>query len=388
MELKALLQRLWDIQANRNGGRPACRFQLEDSSGRIEYLVCSSAVMLDYKPAKLLNLGQLYHVDKLPEKVIDDVSKVNPDVCLAEESVVLQKEATPEDYFIPLRNPDGEHGLGVFERKGESLVMKDILPFRKNGCFRFVGLAVYQIPGDVLAEINKNGSLLSLHARISKVRTNPWMAIVLSCDTAMLVVPLTKIQHTTPENENIYFDADMTERFRLDGYRDDEGFFSRLVKANNKDMKGLVNPVGRNKVTTPVEAVAAAAPAPEAQVEEVQPAQAEEIAAAAPEVQPTPEVAQDPAVPQEVPKKRTRTVKKVQTEAPGSVLGIAPKAIDDLIAYLGSPVSDKMTPDDMQEEARKLRDLGVVIARRQSNLIVAATASEKKLRDGLKGVLG
>ena len=47
-----------------------------------------------------------------------------------------------------------------------------------------------------------------------------------------------------------------------------------------------------------------------------------------------------------------------------------------------------MSVEGMQEESRKLRDLGVVLARRQSNLLVAATASEKKLRDVLKGVLG
>ena len=384
MDLKTLLRQLWDIQANRNGGKaPACRFQLQDTSGPIEYLASSAAVLLDYKPAAPIEPGKLLKVGNLPIKELDDVGKVNPDTCLAEESIVLNRELDLTDYLLPLRNRDGEHGLGVFERRDENLVLKDVLPFSKNGCFNFVGLAVYQIPEAVLTEINNKASLQELHARICKIRTNTWMALVLSCDTAMLVVPLVKIQHTSPENENIYFDRELSERFRLDGYRDDEGFFSRLVKANNKDMKGLVNPVSRNKVATPVEAVAAAAaPVQEQQVEEVQPAQAEEIAAAASDEQPAPaQVPEESAVQEEAPKKRTRTVKKAQPTPAGS-------KFDDLIAYLGSPLSDKMTPEEMLEEARKLRDLGVTIARRQSNLVFAATASEKKLRDGLKGVLG
>ena len=397
MDQKALLRQLWEIQArNRNGGtKPACKLQLLSPAGPIEYLVCPSALMLDYRPAPIKEIGTLFPIDGLPLKKLDDISKINPDVFLSEESLVINRELTLTDHFVPLKNKNGEHGLGLFDAIDDKLILKDILPFSKDGCFQFAGLAIFNIPAEVLTEINNNSSIIGLHGRICKVRTNPWMAVVLSCDTGMLVVTLQKTKPTNPENENIYFDKECQERYRLDGYQDEGGFFTRLVKANKQmPVKGLACPVQRNK---PTEAAAAPVtpPTPEPQVEEVQPAQAEEIAQAAPEAQPVQEAVQsgvepDPAETQETPKKRTRTPRKQQVpkDYDGPFFGLNTKAIDDLIAYLASPVPEQMSVEGMQEESRKLRDLGVVLARRQSNLLVAATASEKKLRDVLKGVLG
>jgi hypothetical protein len=250
-------------------------------------------------------------------------------------------------------------------------------------------------------EINKNSSLTALNARIGKMRTGPVLVLLLSCDTALLVVTLSKIPQNKPQNSNIFMSMDLSEHYRLDGLREDGVFYTRLVKGRN-NLKGLANPVKR-KEEAPAEVVHVPeetppiqdAPAAEPQVEEVQPEQAEEIAEQAPEpmgeidrngytAPPASQIsAERSADLGDAPKKRTRT-KRVAV-APSAN---ASKLIDDLIAYLGSPVADSMTSDQMQEEVRKLRDLGVVLARRQSNLFTAATASEKKLRDVLRGVLG
>lgn len=388
MEAKELLQQLWKTEAGLTDNGNACRFQLQTDGGPIEYTICSKAVMLDYAPEKPLEPGKLFKVDDYPIKKLDDITKVTPEVMLCEESLTIHKDEDIDRYFLPLNNWQ-EIGLGVFDRQDDKVVLNSVMPYLKTGSFQFAGLALHFIPDQVRWEINKNGSLTQLNARIGKMRTGPVIVLLLSCDTAMLIVTMSKLQPKELANSNIFLDKDCSVAYRLDGLREGSVYYSRLVKGRNT-LKGLANPVARNK--------AAEAPAPEApvhepvavpvtsteapaavvdeapQVEEVQPEQAEAIAEAAPEAV---------SAPAEEPKKRTRT-KRVAV-APSAN---ASKLIDDLIAYLGTPVSDAMTTEQMQEEVRKLRDLGVVLARRQSNLFTAATASEKKLRDVLRGVLG
>ena len=396
-----MLRQLWDLQATQNNQRgDACRFQLQIEAGPMEYLVCSTAVMLDYSPAKTLEPGKLFTVDKLPLKKLEDASRVNPEVMLCEEALVINNDAYLTDYYLPLRSTK-ETGMGVFQADNEKAVLKTILPFMKDGNFQFAGLAFHHMPDILQAEINKHSSMTAMNARLCKLRSSPTMVMLLSCDTAMLVVTLAKVKNNIPVNENIYLDPSCTEQYKLDGYRDDLGVFSRLVKGTTKSMKGLANPTARNKaaqtanvtaaVTPPAEpAVQESVAVQEQQVEEVQPEQAKEIAQAAPEIQPAPaheaimkgEI-QDPSIPTEAPKKRTRTPKTASAQNINAC-----KNIDELIAYLSSPVPDAMPVEAMQDEVRKLRDLGVVLARRQSNLFTAATASEKKLRDVLRGVLG
>lgn len=394
MDSKILLNQLWDIQSYRNDRKePACRFQLVTGDARIEYHVCSSSVLLDYTPASKLELGKLYTINHLPLKKLDDFARVNPDVFLSDDYVSLEDDVMLTDYFLPLNNKEGECGMGVFTIQGEEkAVLKNVLTYPRSSSFQFAGLSFFHIPEAVQTEINNNSSMKALHANIRKVRSGPTLAVVLSCDTGMLVVTLARVRNTTAVNENIYLDDSCSERFRLDGYREDLGVFSRLVKVK-KEMKTLANPMQR-KTAVPVQPPAAApepapapapepvspAPAAEPQVEEVKPEQAEQIAARAPEAPKKEEV---PAAPAEEPKKRIRAKRQPVTATIGSV-----KSIDELIAYLGTPIPDGMTTEAMQEEVRKLRDLGVVVARRQSNLYTAATAAEKKLRDTLRGVLG
>lgn len=386
MEQKQLLRQLWDIEASRTTNGNACRLQLQTESGPTEFLVCSKAVLMDYAPSKTLEAGKLYTVNKLPLKKLEDISRVYPENMLCEESLNITKDDYIEDCFMPLNNWH-EIGMGVFAKDDEKVVLEAVLPYLKSGSFQFAGLALHYIPDEVRWEINKNSSLTALNARIGKMRTGPVLVLLLSCDTALLVVTLSKIPQNKPQNSNIFMSIDLSEHYRLDGLREDGVFYTRLVKGRN-NLKGLANPVKR-KEEAPAEVVHVPeetppiqdAPAAEPQVEEVQPEQADEIAEQTPEVTPVEQTKE--AAPVEEPKKRTRT-KRVAV-APSAN---ASKLIDDLIAYLGSPVADSMTSDQMQEEVRKLRDLGVVLARRQSNLFTAATASEKKLRDVLRGVLG
>lgn len=384
MEKGELLKQLWMIQATQNNERgDACRFQLQSVCGAIEYYVCSTAVLLDYAPKKTLEPGKLFKVGDLPLKKLQDASKVNPDVFLCEESVMLNDDLYLDNYFLPLNGVE-DPGLGIFEIHDDKAVLRSVLPYTKTGNFQFAGLAFTHIPVEVQTEINNQSSMRELHGRICKVRTNPMLALVLTCDTAMLVVTLAKIRFTNPANENIYFDKECKERYKLDCYRDDLGVFNRLVPMKGNNMKGLANPVARNKVaeqTAPVEA----APTPSEaapQVEEVQPEQAEEIAAAAPEVQAemSAPVEATPA-PAEEPKKRTRVKRTVEPSA-------GDDALDKALAYVNAPLPEGMNTDMMRDEIRKMRDLMIACARRQANLFTAATASEKKLRDVLRGVLG
>lgn len=411
MEAKELLQQLWKTEAGLTDNGNACRFQLQTEAGPIEYTICSKAVMLDYAPEKPLEPGKLFKVDDYPIKKLDDITKVTPEVMLCEESLTIHKDEDIDRYFLPLNNWQ-EVGLGVFDRQDDKVVLNSVMPYLKTGSFQFAGLALHFIPDQVRWEINKNGSLTQLNARIGKMRTGPVIVLLLSCDTAMLIVTMSKLQPKELANSNIFLDKDCSVAYRLDGLREGSVYYSRLVKGRNT-LKGLANPVARNKAAetpapepcgSPGDSVTveelkqikkplpeargasevvnlgheqiARGLAQEAQVEEVQPDQADAIAEAAPEVISTP-------APAEEPKKRTRT-KRVAV-APSAN---ASKLIDDLITYLGTPVADAMTTEQMQEEVRKLRDLGVVLARRQSNLFTAATASEKKLRDVLRGVLG
>lgn len=369
------------MQATKNNSKgDACRFQLQSVCGAIEYYVCSTAVLLDYAPAKTLEPGKLFKVSNIPLKKLTDASKVNPDVFLSEESVVLNNDLYLDSFFLPLNGTD-DPGLGIFEIHDGKAVLKSVLPYTRDGNFKFAGLRFTGIPDDVQAEINKQSSMTELHGRICKVRSNPALALVVSCDTAMLVVTLSQIKFDNPANENIYFDKACQERYKLDGYRDDLCVFNRLVKAKGNNMKGLANPVARNKAPEQTAPVEAPAPVVESvqQVEEVQPEQAEEIAAAAPEVEAPKET--PVAVPAEEPKKRTRTRRVVESNA-------GDDALDKALAYLNSPLPEGMNTDMMREEIRKLRDLTIASARRMSNLFTAGTASEKKMRDVLRGILG
>jgi hypothetical protein len=83
-----------------------------------------------------------------------------------------------------------------------------------------------------------------------------------------------------------------------------------------------------------------------------------------------------------VDKKHTRVRKTPAAASPAKS-----KALEDVIAYLGCPVADNMSQEDIDEEVRKCRDLGIVVARRIANLYAAGTKNYAKklaaVRDAL-----
>ena len=172
MEAKELLQQLWKTEAGLTDNGNACRFQLQTESGPTEYTVCSKAVLLDYAPEKPLEPGKLFKVDDYPIKKLDDITKVTPEVMLCEESLTIHKDEDIDRYFLPLNNWQ-EIGLGVFDRQDDKVVLNSVMPYLKTGSFQFAGLALHFIPDQVRWEINKNGSLTQLNARIGKMRTGP-----------------------------------------------------------------------------------------------------------------------------------------------------------------------------------------------------------------------
>ena len=375
---KSLLSQIWALQANLSNRPDACRFQVQTTGGTIEYLVCSKSILLDYAPTEKLEPGKLEQVGNRALKQLDDLERVNPEVFLCDETIPLQNDDLIDKLYLPMNSKEREIGLGVFTGDSDKAIMQSVLPYQADGSFKFAGLAFYRIPEAVQQEIKEWGSLSKLNARLCKMRSSPALVLLLSCDTAMLVVTLSTFKNNYPVNSNIQLPDGI---YKLDGYRDDLGVFARLVKGRQSTMRGLANPVKRVNQEAPTTVPVAETPTPppqetpnEPQVEEVKAEQAEAIAEEVQAANPTP-VEEKP--------KRTRT-RRQPVQGGNDIL----KTMDDLITYLSAPVPDNMTTEAMQEEIRKLRDLNVAGARRSCNLYTAATASEKKLRDVLRGVLG
>ena len=95
--------------------------------------------------------------------------------------------------------------------------------------------------------------------------------------------------------------------------------------------------------------------------------------------------AEDPAEasPPEAEKPKHTRVRK----APAAATPANAKALEDVLAYLGCPVAENMPQEEIDEEIRKCRDLGIVISRRMANLYAAGTKNYAKklaaVRDAL-----
>ena len=143
---------------------------------------------------------------------------------------------------------------------------------------------------------------------------------------------------------------------------------------------------GASQVTAIGAAQVAEGLAKERQVEEIQPEQAQQIAAEAPPPivnASAPEVKPEESVqPPQEEEKRKRIRKAPTAATPANA-----KALEDTIAYLGSPVADTMALEDIEEEIRKCRDLGVVLARRMANLYAAGTLIPKRKLAAVSAIL-
>ena len=410
-----LLSKLWEaLIASKDESYPACRFQEQYQEGRADYRVCRRCVYIDYKPSgRPLKDGKLYPIlghELLP---LDPMNKVHPENFLCEEGLALNSDNYLHYVFIPCNNmKDREVGLMAFEEVDDKLMYKGTLPYSPSGSFHFVGLAAYRISKDIIHEIEKAEiPFTQLHPRICKVRSGTVLALQLMSESRTIIATLNRLNQQDELNDNIYFGKD-SPRYKLDGFRNDSGTYYQLVEAIEVTMRGLKNPVKKlQEQETPVEP----------QIEDIQPEQAEEIAAQAPTVDATPEsmeginevsetiakyeegdpetvatinkekerlevlktkIEAEKADKEEAAPKHTRVRKQPTAAGPAKL-----KQMDELIEYLGSPVGD-MKQEDINEEIKKIRDLIIVSGRRMANLHSVHAAGEKKRLDSLRAIIG
>lgn len=408
-----LLSRLWEaLIASKDESYPACRFQEQYQEGRADYRVCRMCVYIDYKPSgRPLKDGKLYPIVGHKLLPLDPMNKVHPENFLCEEGLALNSDNYLHYVFIPCNNmKDREVGLMAFEEADDKLMYKGTLPYSPSGSFHFVGLAAYRISKDIIHEIEKAEiPFTQLHPRICKVRSGTVLALQLMSESRTIIATLNRLNQQDELNDNIYFGKD-SPRYKLDGFRNDSGTYYQLVEAIEVTMRGLKNPVKKlQEQETPVEP----------QIEDIQPEQAEEIAAQAPSVDvlteresreiieaenaacvpveeepmgettkdgytapPASQINTEPSPDAPVDKKHTRVRRQPTAAGPAKL-----KQMDELIEYLGSPVGD-MKQEDINEEIKKIRDLIIVSGRRMANLHSAHAAGEKKRLDSLRAIIG
>jgi len=382
--MKQILKDIWSATARANPkDKTACRFQTMLVDSLADIYACSRGVYYDYAPTEKLELNKHYAVDDLPFKKLQDPEKVLAESMFYPGAIPLTDNSTLEALFLNDGPCKANHELAVFDRKGNTACFRGGLPWGDATYFEWVRKVLFFIPDEVRWRVQKSVTLKELNAQLVRLKTSPDIALLLGSATSWLLVPMSRISNSSELNENLFIDGC---QFRLDGWNNESRTYSRLVEVVSKTMRGLANPTKAAKQT----AQAAPPPAPAAptepemppaqlieepvpQVEEVQPELAEEIAEQAPEATaPVPEHQLIEPQEDEAPK-RTRTRKAPTAATPANA-----KALEEVAAYLGSPVADSMTMEEIDEEIRKCRDLGVVLSRRMANLYAAGTLIPKK----------
>lgn len=390
--MKQLLKAIWEEEARHCPQPSACRFQTHMIDSRVEIRACPRSVYYDYSPVDKLELDKHYTVDDLPLKEIADPEKVLAENMFYPGAINLKSNSLLEACFLNDGPCKANQELAIFERRGTAGYYKGGVPWGEATYFQWVRKVLFYIPNEVRWKVQGTVTLSELNAQLVRLKATPDLALLLGSATSWLLVTMARIQQHEPINEQLYIDD---EQYRLDGWDNETRAYSRLIKVVDKNMRGLANPTKAAKAAqAPAEPVAAVtAPQPEPQVEDVQLEQAEEIAEQAVDtaVQLADTVAEaiseveDPAetIPPEAEKPKHTRVRKVPAAAtPANV-----KAIEDVLAYLGCPVADNMSQEDIDEEIRKCRDLGIVISRRMANLYAAGTKNYAKklaaVRDAL-----
>lgn len=378
--MKTILKDIWEAVARANPkNNTACRFQTMLGDTRTEISVSSRSVFYDYAPTEKLELDQYFEVADLPMKELQDPEKVQAENMFYDGSIPLEDNSLLDAYFLNAGLASGhQKELSVFDLNGGTAAYYRMgLPWGRATYFEWVRKIFYTVPEAVQERLQETATLKELNAQIVRLKASPDLALLLGSATSWLLVTMSRTRPMSEVYDHIFIDD---KQYRLDGFDREIGAYTRLVEVVDKTMRGLANPTKAAQQA----AQAAPTPAPEPveppvpeaipdvpQVEEVQPEQAEEIAAQAPEA-----VAQQPADPvaqEEETPKRTRTRK-----APTAVTPANAKALEEVAAYLGSPVADSMTMEEIDEEIRKCRDLGVALSRRMANLYAAGTLIPKK----------
>ena len=390
--MKQLLKAIWEEEARHCPQPSACRFQTLMIDSRVEICACPRSVYYDYSPVEKLELDKHYTVDNLPLKSLADPEKVLAENMFYPGAINLNSNSLLEACFLNEGPCKAKQELAIFERRGTAGYYKGGVPWGEATYFQWVRKVLFYIPNEVRWKVQGVVTLSELNAQLVRLKATPDLALLLGSATSWLLVTMARIQQHEPINEQLYIDD---EQYRLDGWDNETKAYSRLIKVVDKTMRGLANPTKAAKAAqAPMEPVAAApAPQPEPQVEDVQLEQAEEIAEQAADtavqvaetvVEAISEVEEgkDQNPPEAEKPKHTRVRK-----APAAVTPANVKALEDLLAYLGCPVADNMSQEDIDEEIRKCRDLGIVISRRMANLYAAGTKNYAKklaaVRDAL-----
>ena len=390
---RSIIEEIWNYQLEnlpKGDKGPVVIFQTLYNDNRVEYRACRRCVLIDYQPETELIPNKKYGVEG--HTIIEEIddSRLSPERFLHEEFLNLSDSALLTNRFLPFKN-DTHSGLYALEKDHRDCWKKRYeLDALKDGPFSLIGLTLYEVPAWCKSCIYGYSSLVALHGQFGLTRNGNVPTLILSSDTSLLIVTLNRIP--LDENPTIILEGD--EKLQFDGFIEEPHVWSRLIpkKENKKKMsKGLPNPTKRAvpaaaPATEPetVEAVpqnpvmvhapVTPPPAPEPQVEEVQPEQAKEIAQEAP-------AAVDPVAPEkEKPRRRNNKVAAQDSDML--------KTMDALAEYLGCPVPDTMTVPQIEEELRHCRELGLALTRRMANLGLAGTTASSKLIGTIRGLVG
>lgn len=399
--MKELLKKLWkaELDAGDDPARnTACRFQTLVIDSVVETLVCPRAIYWDYAPADRIEPDKMFPVDGYPMSKLDDPQRVYLENMCYMGYIPLDDSVYLKGMF--LNDSIEANALSVYDRNGHTGYWRCALPWGDETSFQWVRKVLYYIPDPVRELIWDTVTLREVRARLVRLKSVPDIAIMFSSSTANLLVTMASLKPHELEYEQLFI---REVQHRLDGYDRETKSFSRLIEVKDKTMpmRGLANPT---KAAQAAEAKSAAAayeatqqvnkqlfekavppaaptkepepPVEEPQVEDVQPEQAEEIAQQAPEPVAAPEQQEEEI------KKRTRIRKAPTAATPANA-----KALEDTLAYLGSPVADTMTMDEIDEEIRKCRDLGIVLSRRMANLYTAGMQIPKKKLAAVSAIL-
>jgi len=390
--MKQLLRAIWEDEAKACPKPSACRFQTHMIDSRVEICACPKSVYYDYAPAEKLELDKHYTVADLPLKSIEDPEKVLAENMFYPDAIPLESNSLLEACFLNDGPCKANQELAVFERRGTAAYYKGGLSWGDSTYFQWVRKVLFYLPNEVRWRVQGAVTLKELNAQLVRLKATPDLALLLGSATSWLLVTMSRIKQDELINEQLYIN---NEQYRLDGWNNEQKAYSRLIKVVDKTMRGLANPTKAAKAAqAPTEPVAAvSAPQPEPQVEDVQPEQAEAIAEQAVDtavqvaetvVEAISEVEEgkDQNPPEAERPKHTRVRKAPAAATPANV-----KALEDVLAYLGCPVADNMSQEDIDEEIRKCRDLGIVISRRMANLYAAGIKNYAKklaaVRDAL-----
>ena len=390
---RSIIEEIWNYQLEnlpKGDKGPAVIFQTNYNDQRTEYRACRRCVMIDYSPIAQLNPTELYAVPEHTLITEIDEQRIAPERFLHEEFLNLADSALLTNRFLPFKN-ESHAGLYALDKDNRDCWKKRYeLDALKEGPFSLIGLNLYEIPAWCKSCIYGHSSLVALHAQFGLTRNGNVPTLLLSSDSSLLIVTLNRV----PMDENPIIILEGDEKLQFDGYIEKAYAWSRLIpkKENKKKMsKGLPNPTKRavpaaapavepetveavpqNPVM--VHAPVTPPPAPEPQVEEVQPEQAKEIAQEAP-------AAVDPVAPEkEKPRRRNNKVAAQDSDML--------KTMDALAEYLGCPVPDTMTVPQIEEELRHCRELGLALTRRMANLGLAGTTASSKLIGTIRGLVG